>query len=69
MRFSRTAAIALAVALTVAGCEERDPVADEADNTEATEIEALPPDESVEAPADEPANDAAEPQNGNAAQY
>ena len=36
---------------------------------EATEIEALPPDESVEPPADEPVSDAAEPPNGNGAQY
>ena len=33
MTFCRTAAIALAVALTFSGCEERDPVADEANDT------------------------------------
>lgn len=35
----------------------------------ATEIEALPPDESVEPPTDEPANGDAEPSNEDAAQY
>lgn len=42
----------LAVA-ALAACDARDPVADEANNGEPAEIEALPPDESVATPTNE----------------
>jgi len=65
----RAAAETLALlSLSLAACGEATQEGS-ANNAEATEIEALPPDESVEPPADEPANDAAEPPNGNGAQY
>ena len=65
----RAAAETLALlTLALAACNE---AAQEgsANNAAATEIEALPPDESVEEPANEPANAAEETQTRNAAQY
>jgi hypothetical protein len=70
----RAAASSLALLLAVSACNDS-PQQAEANNSAVTEIEALPPDESVETPADEladgatePAENAAEPANtGNAA--
>ena len=63
----RAAASALALLLALGACGE---AADEAatNNTAITEVEALPPDESVDTPTDELANGAAEPADTNAAQ-
>ncbi len=56
------------VTLALAACSEaaRD---GQASNAAATDIEALPPDESSVTPAEELANGAAEPSNGNSAPY
>ncbi len=53
----------VATMLTLAACNES-PQQAEVNNSAVTEIEALPPDESVETPTDELANGAAEPTNG-----
>lgn len=45
--------------IAVAACGQGEQ--DTANNAAVTEIEALPPDESVAAPTDEPANGSAEP--------
>lgn len=55
------------LSLSLAACGEA-PSEDSANNAAAAEIEALPPDESVEPPPSEPANDA-EPSIENGAQY
>jgi len=55
------------LALSLAACGETLQEGS-ANNAAATEIEALPPDESVEPPPEEPAGDA-EPSTENAAQY
>ncbi len=52
----------VATMLTLAACNES-PQQAEVNNSAVTEIEALPPDESVETPTDELANGAAEPTN------
>ena len=57
------------LSLALAACSDAEQPGS-VNNAAATEIEALPPDESVEPlPDDLTGNDAAEPQNGNAAQY
>ena len=63
----RAAASALALLLALGGCGE---AADQAqtNNAAITEVEALPPDESVDTPADELANGAAEPADSNIAE-
>ena len=59
----RAAASSLVLLLALAGCNDA-PQQAETDNAAVTEIEALPPDESVETPTDELANGAAEPTDG-----
>lgn len=63
----RAAASALALLLALGGCGE---AADEApaNKSAITEVEALPPDESVDTPTDELANGASEPADTNAAE-
>jgi hypothetical protein len=61
----RAAVSTLALVLALAACDEP-PRQDQADNAAATDVEALPPDESVDTPSDELANGAAEPSNGGA---
>ena len=56
------------LSLALAACGEASQE-DSANNDTVTEIEALPPDESVEPPPYEHAGNDAEPQNGSAAQY
>ena len=63
----RAAASLMALSLTLAGCNDG-PRQAETNNESVTEVEALPPDESVDIPADEPANGAAEPGDNSAAQ-
>ena len=58
----------LSPVLALAACGDA-PREGPANNAAVTEIEALPPDESVEAPVDEFSNEAAEPPNADAAQY
>jgi hypothetical protein len=60
----RAAASSLALLLALAACNDA-PQA-ETDNAAITDIEALPPDESVATPTDELANGAAEPTNNGA---
>jgi PBP1b-binding outer membrane lipoprotein LpoB len=55
------------LALALAACSETEQQ-ESVNNAAATEIEALPPDESVEPPPEEPDGDA-EPSTENAAQY
>ena len=55
------------LALGLAACGQGGPEG-AANNAAITEIEALPPDESVETPTDELVNGAAEPINDNATQ-
>ena len=59
----RAAASFLPLLLALAACNDA-PQQAEANNAAATDIEALPPDESVATPTDELANGAAEPTNG-----
>jgi hypothetical protein len=61
----RAAASSLALLLALAACNDA-PQQAEADNAAITDIEALPPDESVATPTDELANGAAEPTNNGA---
>ena len=63
----RAAASALAMLAALAGCNDA-PRQAETNNTAVTDVEALPPDESVETSSDELANGATEPVNGEAAQ-
>ena len=51
----RTAVLLLVGALGLAACSKRDPVADEANNVAAvpSEVDVLPPDESVATPTNE----------------
>ena len=58
----RAAASALALLSVLAGCNDA-PRQSETNNAAATDVEALPPDESVETPSDELANGATEPVN------
>ena len=58
----RAAASSLALLLALAACNDA-PQQAETNNAAITDIEALPPDESVETPSDELANGAAEPAN------
>ena len=58
----RAAASSLLVFLALAACNDA-PQQAETNNSAVTEIEALPPDESVATPTDELANGAAEPAN------
>jgi hypothetical protein len=59
--------VIMAPMLTLAACNDS-PQQAEANNSAVTEIEALPPDESVATPTDELANGATEPTNtGNSA--
>jgi hypothetical protein len=63
----RAAASLLPLLLALGACNDA-PQQAETNNSAATDIEALPPDESVATPTDELANGAAEPTNtGNAA--
>jgi hypothetical protein len=62
----RAAASVLAL-LALAGCNDA-PRQAESNNAAVTDVEALPPDESVETPSDELANGATEPVNGEAPQ-
>jgi hypothetical protein len=61
----RAAASSLALLLALAACNDA-PQQAETDNAAITDIEALPPDESVATPTDELANGAAEPTNNGA---
>ena len=61
----RAAASSLALLLALAACNDA-PQQAETDNAAITDIEALPPDESVATPSDELANGAAEPTNNGA---
>jgi hypothetical protein len=61
----RAAASSLALLLALAACNDA-PQRAETDNAAITDIEALPPDESVATPTDELANGAAEPTNNGA---
>ncbi len=64
----RAAASLLALSLALAGCSDA-PQQAETDNAAAiTDVEALPPDESVATPTDQLANGAAEPVNNGAPQ-
>ncbi|HEY0164160.1 MAG TPA: hypothetical protein VGB39_02180 [Sphingomicrobium sp.] len=63
----RAAASPLAMLAALAGCNEA-PRQAETNNAAVTDVEALPPDESVETSSDELANGATEPVNGEAAQ-
>ena len=56
-------ALLLAPILALAACNDA-PQQAETNNAAVTEIEALPPDESVDTPTDELANGAAEPADG-----
>ena len=56
----RAAASSLVLFLALAGCNDA-PQQAETNNAAVTEIEALPPDESVETPSEELSNGAAEP--------
>lgn len=58
------AAVSLLPLLALAACNGDSPQQAETNNAAVTEIEALPPDESVETPTDELANGAVEPTNG-----
>ena len=58
----RAAASFLALSLALTGCSDS-PQQGETGNAAVTEVEALPPDESVATPSDELANGAAEPTN------
>ena len=58
----RAAASLLAMLAALAGCQDA-PRQAETNNAAVTDVEALPPDESVETPSDELANGAAEPVN------
>ena len=57
----RAAASLLPLALALAACSDDAPQQSEVNNAATTDIEALPPDESVATPTDELANGAAEP--------
>ena len=59
----RAAASSLFLLLALSACNDS-PQQAETNNAAVTEIEALPPDESVETPTDELANGAAEPADG-----
>ena len=59
----RAAFSLLPLLLALGACNDA-PQQAETNNAAATDIEALPPDESVETPTDELANGAAEPSNG-----
>jgi hypothetical protein len=61
---SAAAKSVILLALALAACSEA-PRDAEANNAAVTDIEALPPDESVVTPTDELANGATEPSNGN----
>ena len=61
----RAAASSLALLLALAACNDAAQDA-ETNNAAITDIEALPPDESVATPTDELANGAAEPTNNGA---
>jgi len=64
----RAAASVLAALLAaLAGCTDA-PRQAQTNNAAITEVEALPPDESVDTPADELANGAAEPADSNIAE-
>lgn len=63
----RAAASLLPLLLGLSACNGASQQA-ETNNAAITDIEALPPDESVETPAEELANGAAEPTNGEASQ-
>lgn len=56
----RAAASSLALLLALSACNDS-PQQAETNNAAVTEVEALPPDESVATPTDELANGAAEP--------
>ena len=56
-------AVLLAPMLALAACNDA-PQQAEVNNSAVTEIESLPPDESVDTPTDELANGAAEPTDG-----
>ena len=60
----RAAASLLALSWTLAACNNGAQQQAEANNAAVTEIESLPPDESVDTPTDELANGAAEPTDG-----
>ena len=60
----RAAASLLSLTLALAACNNESAEQAQTNNAAATEIESLPPDESVETPTDELANGAAEPTNG-----
>src|SRR5687768_90170 len=64
----RAAASLLPVLLALTACSDA-PQQAETNNAAATDIEALPPDESVDTPSDELANEAAEPTNTDNAAY
>ncbi len=65
MRAAARSMIVMGVAVAACAESARDP---ELNNAAVTDIEALPPDESVATSTEELANGAAEPTNGNAAQ-
>lgn len=65
---SAAARAPILLSLALAACSEP-PRDGQADNAAATDIEALPPDESAATPTEEPANGAAQPSTGNSAQY
>ncbi|HEY0164297.1 MAG TPA: hypothetical protein VGB39_02865 [Sphingomicrobium sp.] len=63
----RAAASVLAMLAALAGCNDA-PQQAATNNAAVTDIEALPPDESVETPSDELANGATEPASAEAPQ-
>lgn len=63
----RAAISILALLLMLGACSEAPPQG-ETNDAAITEVEALPPDESVATPTDELANGAAEPADANATQ-
>jgi hypothetical protein len=64
----RAAASLLALIVTLAACNDS-PQQAEANNSAVTEVEALPPDESVATPTDQLDNGADEPANTGNATY
>ena len=61
------ASVPLALLAALAGCNDA-PRQAQANNAAITEVEALPPDEGVDTPADELTNGADEPADTNAAE-